>query len=58
MAKKGSKEAIAPVKMTRTFQYPIEKVFGLWSSAEQFKKWWQPCGFKVVNAYVEPHSGG
>ena len=58
MTKKVSAQAISPITLVRTFTHPIEKVFDLWTSADQFKKWWRPAGFKMVNAYVESRTGG
>ena len=58
MTDKSPAQAVSPITLTRTFNQPIERVFGLWSNADQLKKWWSPSGFKMVNAYVEPRVGG
>ena len=58
MTDKSPAQAVLPITLTRTFNQPIERVFGFWSNAEKLKKWWRPCGFKMVNAYVESRSGG
>jgi uncharacterized protein YndB with AHSA1/START domain len=58
MSKQDPAQAVSPVTLTRLFKQPVERVFSFWSSAEQFKKWWRPAGFKIVNAYVESRIGG
>ena len=58
MTEQSSAQAVSPSRLARTFNQPIERVFGFWSNAEKLKKWWRPCGFKMVNAYVESRAGG
>ncbi len=58
MTKKDSAKAISPITIVRAFNHPAERVFDFWSNPDQFKKWWKPAGFKMVNFYMEPRVGG
>ncbi len=58
MTDKSPAQAVEPITLTRTFPQPIERVFALWTSGEHLKRWWSPCGLKLVNAYMEPRPGG
>jgi uncharacterized protein YndB with AHSA1/START domain len=48
----------APLKMSRVFHAPREKVFAAWSSAEALKRWFCPQPFTAPDARVEMWAGG
>lgn len=46
------------VEVTRTFNAPVEKVWGMWATAGNVKKWWGPKGFSCPIAEVDLRKGG
>ncbi|MDP5087022.1 MAG: SRPBCC domain-containing protein [Yoonia sp.] len=46
------------VKITRTFDAPIEIVWAMWTDAIQFQKWYGPKGFSVPVAEMDVTVGG
>ena len=46
------------VKITRTFDAPIQDVWNMWAKAENFQKWYGPMGFSVPVAEMDVTEGG
>lgn len=46
------------VKITRTFDAPIQAVWDMWAKAENFQKWYGPMGFSVPVAEMDVTEGG
>ena len=46
------------VKITRTFDAPIETVWAMWADAANFQKWYGPMGFTVPVAEMDVTVGG
>ena len=46
------------VKITRTFDAPIQAVWDMWANAENFQKWYGPMGFSVPVAEMDLTVGG
>jgi len=53
-----SSNQIFNVEVTRTFDAPVERVWEMWSKAENVKKWWRPRGFSCPIAEVDLRQGG
>ena len=47
-----------PLRVSRTFPAPRERVFTAWSTAEHVKAWFSPATFTVPDARVEMRVGG
>jgi len=48
----------APLIVSRTFPYPREKVFEVWTKAEHFKNWFSPESCSVPEAEIDFRPGG
>ena len=46
------------VKITRTFDAPIQAVWDMWAVPENFQKWYGPMGFSVPVAEMDVTVGG
>ena len=46
------------VKITRTFDAPIQAVWDMWAVPENFQKWYGPRGFSVPVAEMDVTVGG
>ncbi|KQB97129.1 ATPase [Loktanella sp. 1ANDIMAR09] len=46
------------IKITRTFDAPIEEVWSMWADAANFQKWYGPRGFSVPVAEMDVTVGG
>ena len=46
------------VKITRTFDAPIQAVWDMWAVPENFQKWYGPMGFSVPVAEMDVTFGG
>ncbi|SIT83759.1 Uncharacterized conserved protein YndB, AHSA1/START domain [Yoonia rosea] len=46
------------IKITRTFDAPIEEVWAMWADAANFQKWYGPRGFSVPVAEMDVTVGG
>ena len=46
------------IKITRTFDAPIEEVWAMWADAANFQKWYGPRGFSVPVAEIDVTVGG
>ena len=47
------------LRVERTFQAPVEAVFGAWTSAEVIRRWWQAeVGWETSEAEVDVRVGG
>lgn len=45
-------------RIDRTFDAPIEKVWGAWTNAEQLQKWFGPKGFDILQNSMDLEIGG
>lgn len=46
------------VKVHRTFNAPVEKLWKAWSNEELTKQWWGPEGSTCLSAKIDFHEGG
>ncbi len=46
------------VVLTRTFDAPVERVWGAWTDGAEIRKWWGPNGFTCPLAEVDFREGG
>jgi uncharacterized protein YndB with AHSA1/START domain len=46
------------ITFERTYQAPVEDVWGLWTTKEGFESWWGPEGFTVQVRKLELRVGG
>ena len=46
------------VRIERTMDAPIEKVWAMWTDAEAFKSWYGPNGMQVPVAEMDVVEGG
>ncbi|HWB38685.1 MAG TPA: SRPBCC domain-containing protein [Candidatus Saccharimonadales bacterium] len=47
-----------PLKLSRTFNAPIQAVWNAWTKPEEFKQWFMPAPFTVPNAEFDLQVGG
>lgn len=48
----------ATVRVHRTFNAPVSKVWALWNHPEAMKQWWGPKGFTAPVIANDPREGG
>jgi uncharacterized protein YndB with AHSA1/START domain len=46
------------IKIERTYDAPVEKVWRAWTDAEQLRQWWAPRGFTNPTVEIDPKVGG
>ena len=49
---------VPPIKMTRTINAPVDKVFDAWTDVAQVKRWFAPHPYEVREATVDVKPGG
>lgn len=47
-----------PLRIDRTFQAPVERVWMTWTTPEKIKQWWGPEGFTCPEARIDFREGG
>ena len=51
-------KTLKPVRVSRSFHAPRQRVFNAWTSPEAVRRWFAPAGFVVDEANVEMRVGG
>jgi uncharacterized protein YndB with AHSA1/START domain len=51
-------ESTYEMRLTRTFEAPVEDVWRGWTEPEQFMQWWGPTGFTSPLAEMDVREGG